>query len=345
MKYHSLIISALVAISFSLNACYLDQDIEGQFSDEFYLRNAGADLPVWVRGSNTAETFIIFLHGGPFDTAIENAVYEHFAPLYDEYAMVFFDQRGGGYSHGQRAVGLTEEQFVEDVEVVVSLVKEKYPQAQNLFLMGHSYGGYLGTAFLKTDRNQDNFDGWIELAGAHNFNFNWLASRDFSIKYLEKRLSESPENREEYEERLQVLKDTPAVTNLNELFTINGIAFWIAQELNAGKSQFENPSALHLLSSPVGAGFSQQSLGELEDLLVNGNQNPDMPSITLPSLLIYGAEDPIVPVATGQNGMEFLGTPDPDKSLLVLEESGHNIWEYEIDLFFDAVRSFIKQYE
>ncbi|MFK7926517.1 MAG: alpha/beta fold hydrolase [Bacteroidia bacterium] len=340
-----IIISALIACSFSFNACYLDQEIDGQFSDEFYLRNEGADLPVWVRGNSTAETFIIFLHGGPFDTGIENAVYGHFEPLYADYAMVFFDQRGGGYAHGQRAVELTEEQFVEDVEVLVKLIKDKYPQAQNLFLMGHSYGGFLGTSFLKTGNNQTDFKGWIELAGAHNFNFNWLASRDFSIEYIEQKLTENPENRTGLEERLQALKDTPAVTNLNELFTINGIAFWVAGQLNAGKSKFENPTGLYLLSAPSGAGFAQRSLPEVEDLLVNGNQNPDMPLITLPSLLIYGAEDPIVPVATGENGMEFLGTPEVDKSLIILEQSGHSVWEYEIDLFFDTVRSFIEKYE
>lgn len=340
-----IIISALIALSLSLNACYFDKDIDGQFSDEFYLRNDGADLPVWVRGNATAETFIIFLHGGPFDTAIENAVSEHFEPLYEDYAMVFFDQRGGGYSHGQRAVELTEEQFVEDVEVVVQLIKDKYPQAQNLFLMGHSYGGFLGTAFLKTGDNQNDFKGWIELAGAHNFNFNWLASRDYSIDYIQKRLTENPENRTGFEERLEALENTTVVTNLNELFTINGIAFWVAGQLNAGKSEFENPSGLYLLSSPTGAGFSQRSLPEVEDLLVNGNQNPDMPLITLPSLLIYGAEDPIVPVATGENGMEFLGTPDADKSLIILEQSGHSVWEYEIELFFDAVTGFIEKYE
>ena len=107
-------------------------------------------MPIWVRGNANAETFILFLHGGPFDTAIENAVWEHFAPLYEDYAVVFFDQRGGGYAHGNQLVNLNEAQFVEDVEMVFDLIQDKYPQMKSTFLMGHSYGGYLGTCLLYT---------------------------------------------------------------------------------------------------------------------------------------------------------------------------------------------------
>lgn len=342
---NKLLIILFAIVYITLNGCYQDESIDGQFSDEFYLRNDGADLPIWVRGNASTETFIIFLHGGPFDTAIENAVYGHFNPLHDDYAMVYFDQRGGGYSHGKQAVKLTEEQFVKDVEVVVQLIKEKYPQAQNLFLMGHSYGGYLGTSFLKTGSNQSDFKGWIELAGAHNFQFNWLASRDFSIDYIQNKLSENPDNQAELEDWLDALEDTPTVSNLNELFTINGIAFAISRELNTGKSEFIEPTRLSILSSPVGTDFQQRNLQEVEDFLVNGNQNPDMPLIKIPSLLVYGAEDPIVPIATGLNGIEFLGTPDEDKLIVILEESGHSVWEYEIDLFFGELKGFIEKYK
>ena len=325
-------------------SCYVDEITDTEFHDEFYLRHEGADLPVWVRGNSSAETFVIFIHGGPFDTAIEEAVYGRFEPLYDDFAMVFFDQRGGGYAHGKRTVNLTEEQFVEDIEVVVKLIQDKYPQAQNLFLMGHSFGGYFGTSFLKTGDNQLNFKGWIELAGSHNLNFNWLASRDYCMNYLQDKLATEGANQQK-EEWLEALENTPQVTNINELFTINGIAFQISKELNAGKNNFENPSKLFLMSAPTGTGFSQKNQPNLEDLIVYGNLNPEMGNITLPSLLIYGAEDPIVPPASGMNGIEFLGTPAADKSLVVLPNSGHSVWEYDIDEFFGAVRTFIKKYE
>lgn len=340
------LISGIIMLSLilSVGACYQDEDVAGQFSDEFYLRHEGADLPVWVRGASDAKTFILFLHGGPFDTAIENAVYEHFAPLYEDYAIVFFDQRGGGYAHGQQLVGLNEEQFVEDVEVVHQLIQNKYPQAENMFLMGHSYGGYLGTAVLKKEDNQSLYKGWIELAGAHNFPLNWLASRTFSLDYIEQKATEGTLT-EYWSERLEKLQNTTSVTSFAELGIINGIAFNVASELNEGKSTFENPAWLRVFSSPVGADFSQHHLDQLGDMLLEGNHNPEMSSIVLPSLLLYGGEDPIVTTTLGENGMEYLGTPEEDKYFVVLENSGHSLWEYESDLFFNEIQNFIRQYE
>lgn len=334
----------LISCLFMVTSCYKDISEPGQLSDEFYLRHKGADLPVWVRGNANAKTFIVFLHGGPFDTAIEHAIKGEFEPLYDDYGMVFFDQRGAGYSHGQQNVHLNEDQFVEDVEVMFQLIQKKYPQAESIFLMGHSYGGYLGTAFLKKGNNQSLCKGWIELAGAHNFPLNWLSSRTFSINYIEQKISEG-NSTEKWNERLEELNNTPEVTNLEELRVINGTAFQVAAELNAGKNNFEPPSWLYVFSSPVGTGFSQHHLDKLENMLVKGNHNPEMSNIIIPSMLIYGGEDPIVPIELGQNGIDYLGTPIGDKYLVILQNSGHSLWEFERDVFFNKLKSFIAQYE
>lgn len=331
-------------IFLSISSCYRDKDTDGQFSDEFYLRHEGADLPIWVRGNSDAETFILFIHGGPFDTAIENAVWGHFEELHEDYAIVYFDQRGGGYAHGQQSVNLNEAQFVEDVEVVLQLIQEKYPQAKSMFLMGHSYGGYLGTAVLKAGDNQTNFKGWIELAGAHNFPLGWLLSREFSMNYAQQQI-DANKDEELWSEKLEDLQNTPQVTNYDELLVINRIAFEVGVDMNNGNSNFENPPWLYTLSSPVGAGFSQHNNRLVADMLVNGNHNPEMPNITIPSLLIYGGRDPLQPIGIGENGIEYLGTPDQDKYLVLLEESGHSLWEYESNRFFNEIKEFITQYE
>ncbi len=325
------------------SGCYKDTESETQFDDEFFLTHKGADLPIWVRGNKDAKTFILFLHGGPFDTALYDAVVRAFEPLYDDYAVVYFDQRGGGHAHGS-SVNLSEAQFVEDVELVTKLVKQQYPQAENLFLMGHSYGGYLGTAVLAKGNNQDLFKGWISLAGAHNYPLNWVNSRAYLLNITTQKIS-AGEDLEVWQERFDALTNTPEVTNINELRIINGIAFQVAKEINAGNETFEKPPFLFRLTAPTGAGFSQHNNAEMEDLIVNGNLNPVMSNITLPSLLIYGGEDPIVPFALGNNAIDFLGTPEEDKFLISLATSGHILWEYQADIFFDQIRTFVSSYE
>jgi pimeloyl-ACP methyl ester carboxylesterase len=224
------------------------------------------------------------------------------------------------------------------------LIQAEYPQAQNLFLMGHSWGGYLGTSFLRTGDNQLDFKGWIGLAGVHNFPMNWMVSRDYSMAYAQEQI-DLDNNKSTWEELLNLLENTPEVTSLEELRIINWIAFQVAKELNAGKSEFENPSSLYTLSAPTGAQFSQLNIPEVEDIIVHGDQSPFMSSITIPSLLIHGGEDPLAVVPLGQNAYDLLGTAEEDKSFVVFENSGHSLWEYEIDAFFNQIKAFIEKYE
>ncbi len=334
-----------LSVLFVFTACYKDENPDGQLSDEFYLRHEGTDMPVWVRGNDDKETFIIFLHGGPLLSGVENAVYDHFDRLESDYAMVYYDQRGGGFTHGKRAVNLNEEQFVEDLEVLTMLIKNKYPQAKNLFLMGHSWGGYLATAFLKKGVNQVDFKGWIQLSGNHNFPLNWASSRLFGIDYAQNRIAENDPDKSVWEERLKALEETPEITNIQELRVINYIGQIIDREVNTEKNQFSEPSLLYLLSSPVGTGKDQKDLELLEDLIVFGDQSPNMDRIVLPTLLVYGGKDAIVPKNLGQNAYDLIGTPEEGKKLVILEESGHDIWGIEVDAFFSTVKDFVEEYK
>ena len=77
-------------------------------------------------------------------TAIEPA----FKKLEEDYAFVYYDPRGSGEAQGNaKPESFTVEQFVKDLEQLVYLVRHKYNNP-TLFLMGHSWGGGLGKAFL-----------------------------------------------------------------------------------------------------------------------------------------------------------------------------------------------------
>ncbi len=327
-----------------LTSCYKDENIEGQISDEFYLRHEGADLPIWVKGNSESDTYIVFLHGGPFQTAIEESVYGNFDQLHEDYVMVYFDQRGGGFTHGQIAANLSEEQFVEDLQVVTELIKEKYPKAKNLYLMGHSWGGYLGTSYLASENYQENYNGWIELAGTHNFPLTWETSRDFCKNYINENFPSNHSAYNLWQERLSVLNETPTVSTYEEVLKINGVAHHIQLDINGQNNNLDSPSWFYLQTSPVGTQYDQKNNYLMEDMLVNGNLNDKMHHITIPSLLIYGKKDAIVTTAIGENAMLHLGTPDEDKTLHIFEESDHTVFSVEIERFFTTVTDFIEKY-
>jgi predicted alpha/beta-fold hydrolase len=124
-----------------LSSCEKELLTEG---DYFFLRSEGADMPVWVRGNKNAQVFILVLHGGPGSYVSEYIGMPSFNSLEKEYTVVYWDQRASGDSQGNaKPESLTREQFVQDLDKLVALIRNKYNQP-TLFLLGHSWGGALG---------------------------------------------------------------------------------------------------------------------------------------------------------------------------------------------------------
>ncbi|MBE5966500.1 MAG: alpha/beta hydrolase [Lachnospiraceae bacterium] len=67
--------------------------------------------------------------------------------LEETFTLVYFDQRGTGKSYYDLRQGISKEQVVDDVKVVVDFAKETFPN-KKICLWGGSYGGLLGLMFL-----------------------------------------------------------------------------------------------------------------------------------------------------------------------------------------------------
>ena len=334
----------IILCSLAIIGCYKDPNITGQYSDEYYVRHKGVDMPVWVRGKIDSEAFIIFIHGGPKLTGIREAVSNQFTRLEEKYAMVYYDQRSGGFTHGSRTENLSEEQLVEDLDVVIEFIKQEYPNAKSIFLMGHSWGGYLGTSYLTDPIRAAKINGWISLAGNHNLPFAWLAERDFIIKYANEQINADAADKDFWQEAIEKLTPLTEIKSFDDIIQLNFYAQAIDRTINKD-AIIPYPNLVEIWSSPVGIDIEQRRIAVLDDLQVVGNKNPQMGAITLPVLLIYGRLDAIVPVAVGQNGYDFLGTPAADKKLVILEKSGHDIWRIEVDRFVQEITEFVEQYQ
>ena len=115
---------------------------------------------------------MLLLHGGAWREAQGfNQLLDVFfsGPLEEDYALVYWDQRMSGSSTGTFPVEmLTMEQYVADLDALIELLKTRYGQDIGIFLMGHSWGGNLGSAYITTDDHADKLKGWINVAGSAN---------------------------------------------------------------------------------------------------------------------------------------------------------------------------------
>ena len=339
MKNHILFLCLIM-----LSSCYQDPTIENEYSDEYYLRHKGVDMPVYVRGNVNSEVFIIFIHGGPKLSGIGEAISNQFESLHKNYAMVYYDQRGGGFTHGSYDENLSEAQLMEDLDLVVDFIQSTYSNANSIFLMGHSWGGYVGTSYLTDATRQSKINGWISLAGNHFPPKTWLAERDFVLQYAQEQIDANAEDTSFWEEAIDKITPITSIETFTNILDINFFAQVIDRRVGEA-SVIPVQSKAEYLSSPAGIGIEQRLIPVLDDINITGNLTPIMGNITLPSLLMYGGLDAIVPIPIGENGIEFLGTADEDKTLVIMEQSGHDIWKIELDKFTSEIENFLEKYK
>jgi proline iminopeptidase len=323
------------------SGCKREQfDREG---DYFFLRHAGADLPVWVRGNTASGVFLIHLHGGPGGSGITEAEEKAFDGLEDDYAVVYYDQRASGAAQGNALPeSITMAQFVEDLHQLVQLIQAKYSNPR-LFLLGHSWGGALGTAYLIQDNYQDDFQGWIELDGAHNFSLGVELSRQYIIDYADSMVVKG-EDTAYWQEALAWYADHLVI---NTFDLANHHAEYVHQARGYIYDK-DNPDLAYFREGNINSPSGSTSTGTYVQRLMEGELSrsyaDSMSKILLPSLVLWGRYDGILPVALAQDAYDHLGTPPADKSIRIFEQSSHSPNREQRLEFLDEVKRFVERY-
>jgi pimeloyl-ACP methyl ester carboxylesterase len=341
MKKHMVLISVLVFMLGSCDDQMLSSDYQG--GDWFYLESEGAIMPVWVTGNKSSNIFILYLHGGPGQSAMGEKPMSGVPRLEQDYAIVYWDQRGSGISQGNaKPESLTIEQCLEDLWKLVHLIRNKYNNP-SLFLMGNSWGGTLGTAYLLDSTNQQYISGWIDIDGDHD----WESSIKLSADWVKNAALEKIANEENvghWENELEWYNNaTPSwdsgfvERHYDNLYDLNGITYSFSLTINY----------LDYLNTPMT--FSYPMNNDYIDknfiLPTTLNMHPEMHKILVPALILWGRHDGILPVELGQTAFDSFGTNANDKYLYVFENSAHTPHIEEQDLFIEKVRVFIEKYK
>ena len=104
---------------------------------------------IYVRGEDQSKPMLLFLHGGP-GTAATGLIKKFLPELEEKFCVVHWDQRGAGksFSAGKPKENFTVEQMIEDVGELSKIILKKYNR-EKLYLMGVSWGSYLGIEAIK----------------------------------------------------------------------------------------------------------------------------------------------------------------------------------------------------
>ena len=118
------------------------------------------DLFVRINNVQTPDAVVVLVHG----LAEHSGRYEHVVNFFNRlnYSVYRFDLRGHGNSGGEKGYVEDFHQYIDDADCVVRLAQKENPGVP-IFMLGHSMGGFITTAYGV--RHPDKLQGQI-LSGA-----------------------------------------------------------------------------------------------------------------------------------------------------------------------------------
>lgn len=331
-------------------------ELEQKTDTVFHVQIKGTELPVWVRGNSNSQKFIVFINGGPGLTSLDIAKADMFgwsSGLEKDFALVYYDQRGCGNAQGNIDLNtLTIEQYVKDLDAIVDVLKAKYTQAE-IYLMGHSFGGFIGANYLLTGTFQNKISGWISVDGAYNFDYDlsWQYRRAFLINIANEEIGKD-QNSDHWNSALEWTTANPIIESReqkNEWRSFIGAPgqgiipeelaeLSVKQYLQIGFSSSYNPVPAYLSKNLQIVNNRLNKEAERVNLITA------VSAITVPTLMIWGRYDDLIVPEEGQDVYNHLGTDNADKHFSLMANSSHEPYISAPLEFQEAITQFVNTY-
>ncbi len=294
--------------------------------DYVFLESDGAVMPVWTRGELASGTFVVHVHGGPGNSSIALAEAGVFRPLESDAALVYWDQRGAGAAQGNASAdSLTLDQYAADLGEVVTLIEERHP-VDELVLMAHGFGVNVAAEYLRRSDHQQRVDAWVFVAGNFDMPVSIGMSHNWMVGFLDAQI-EADRQSERWREMRTWYRDHPVIES-GEQYRKHRRHL---REANAyhKPGRFDRRGAARTLESPSDPIAEHIDRNRTRRLLWDRRSirtldvTEHLGAITVPTLLVWGKDDGVTPVAMSERALEALGTKTSAKQRVVLPDSAH----------------------
>jgi pimeloyl-ACP methyl ester carboxylesterase len=339
MKYTSINV-AILLVSLVFAGCKKEfAGLSANANEIFWVTNNGTDMPVRVEGNTASGIIILIVHGGPGDGSFGYAD-DKTARLREKYGIAFWDQRNAGSAAGNNNLDrLSLAQMINDLEAVVKVLKLRYDDP-GIYLCAHSFGGLLAAGYLVKDSNQNQVKGWIDMDGAHSYPLCDTSSRKMLIDTARSEIDKG-NLVSQWQNILDYCNDhdplsSYAISSQTESYAHRAEEYMGINQANS-ISLAEDPS--DQLTNYFNLNYTSTGNNFLESL-ESEDYSDQLFKIRIPSLLLWGQYDFVVPPIVGQEAMARLGSSY--KELVLFSHSGHHPLETETRAVEDEVIHFIE---
>ena len=302
---------------------------------EFHVTSGEAELYLKVRGQDINNPVLLFLHGGPGEANGPLLFQAYAGPeLEKHYVVGYLHQRNTCMSPDAPVKTITIRQFVKDIDVIVTFLKEEFKK-DRIFLLGHSFGGALGLLYLL--EHEDNIKKFVCAGGA----FSTIAIENNGYQTVME-MSKEADNQRAVKQLENV--GPPPYETFQEGIIWRLLAMSLLEEKNEGLSK--NLQMSHVISvtgiKSIDPDWQRKSMVLINTMwkeLGTIDLEDKVSSIDTPMLLMAGAKDIMVPFRILEKGYKNYGGK---KEYFILENSNHMMFVDEPGLFVSKVIEYFK---
>jgi len=339
------IISCLLIVSCQKEKITLGTNV----SETFYVDNNNASMRVLVEGNTLNKIFLLLVHGGPGEGSYFLKTDYISQNVGNKYAIVYWDQRNAGASQGSSNDNhLNLPQMTDDLKKVIQVIKGRYGQNSEVFLLGHSFGGLLTSSFMTTQNYQSMVKGWIFVDGSQDYPLNDTLTRQMLLTIGKQQVALS-KNIPQWNAIISYCNAhsgnfTYAESNQLETYGEDAETYFDVVkkfDIIALAKEYALKDNWPLTSILVNYLYSSQA--SFNNDLHTTQFSSVLYKVTTPTLLLFGQYDFICPQGMGVDLMSRISTSD--KKMVISPISGHNLMYQDGVLFCQEVNEFIESHK
>lgn len=346
MKTINLITLSLLLLVFT--ACDRQFEISADADEYLHVDVGGAQLPLWVRGNTASNKILLFIQGGPGGSTIDFAQIDY--PGWEEslekdMAIAYYDQRGTGNMQGNFDLeSISLQQYAEDIRQLLVVLHDKYPDAE-LYLLGHSFGGYLAMDYLQRFPDDELLTAVINMHGPATTDHD-TERWEYRRAYLENvaiEMLNTGKDTSQWNEVIAWTKAHPVIETAEEKTQWNRYIALV--EVVADRPITFSDALEVVLFSPYSyfSAYNYGKLDKVEQRLFDDEKSnrliTKLSAIQKPILYLTGRFDDIAPPEEMRAVLEKTGSLS--KELHIIPEAGHESFLDQPDTFNQIIRDYV----
>ncbi|MCD7898740.1 MAG: alpha/beta hydrolase [Bacteroides sp.] len=320
--------------------------IPGTISEKRWTQINGIKQGMFIRGENSQNPVILFLHGGPGTPLLPFISYlEKGEHLEKFFTVCYWDQRGSGMSYSKSIdpSTMTVPQMIEDTHQVTQYLRSRFGK-DKIYLMGQSWGTYLGVKTI--EKYPDNYLAYIGIGQLSNqkeserLAYYYMLQHAIEIgdkKVIEKLKKVDPEATSFPDNEYLVRIRTAIVNKYGIGMLHEGATF---TKIMKALICFKGYTMLEKINFMCGADFS---MDYLFGLVMKDNLFETSPRFHIPFYVLQGVYDYQVSYSLAKEYLEVLEAPQ--KGFFTFNNSAHSPNMEEPKKFVEIVRQIAAEHQ